>query len=146
MADDQSDLFCDTLFSLYSTHNRGPEQPTVDSHIQCLKEMLTVMGQVPIYLVIDAFGEYPDDSGIPSSREMVLEPVKEFVELGHPNLHLCTVVSRVIRNSTFRPQLTIWPHKRYSLHDESGQKQDINDYHCLCHSLGPKDEERARRR
>ena len=79
---DHSDISCDTLFSLYSAHNRGSEQPTVDSLIQRLKEMLTVMGQVPIYLVIDAIIECPNDSGIPSPREMVLELVKKIVELG----------------------------------------------------------------
>ena len=122
---DQSDLFCDTLSSLYSAHNRGSEQPTIDSLIQCLKEMLTVMGQVPIYLVIDALDECPNDSGIPSSREMVLELVKEIVELGRPNLHLC-ITSRPefdIQN-TLDPLAT----QKVSLHDESGQKQDISDY------------------
>ena len=79
---DHSDIFCDTVFSLYSAHNRGSEQPTVDSLIQRLKEMLTVMGQVPIYLVIDALNECSNASGIPSPREMVLELVKEIVELG----------------------------------------------------------------
>ena len=79
---DHSDITCDTLFSLYSAHNRGSEQPTVDSLIQRLKEMLTVMGQVPIYLVIDALNECSNASGIPSPREMVLELVKEIVELG----------------------------------------------------------------
>jgi glycerophosphoryl diester phosphodiesterase len=122
---DQSDIFCDTLFSLYSAHNRGSEQPTVDSLIQCLKEMLKVMGQVPIYLVIDALDECPDDSGIPSSRELVLELVKEIVELRRPNLHLC-ITSR----PEFDIQKTLDPlaTQKVSLHDESGQKQDINDY------------------
>ena len=122
---DQSDLFCDTLSSLYSAHNRGSEQPTIDSLIQCLKEMLAVMGQVPIYLVIDALDECPNDSGIPSSREMVLELVKEIVELGRPNLHLC-ITSR----PEFDIQTTLNPlaTQKVSLHDESGQKQDINDY------------------
>ena len=50
--------------------------------------MLTVMGQVPIYLVIEALDKCLNNAGIPSPREMVLELVKEIVELGHPNLHL----------------------------------------------------------
>ena len=122
---DQSDIFCDTLFSLYSAHNRGSEQPTVDSLIQCLKDMLTVIGQVPIYLVIDALDECPDDSGIPSSREMVLALVKELVELCRPNLHIC-ITSR----PEYDIQTTLGPlaTQKVSLHDESGQKQDINDY------------------
>ncbi|KAH9009923.1 hypothetical protein EDB83DRAFT_2451791, partial [Lactarius deliciosus] len=51
---DQSDTSCDALSSLYSAHKRGSEQPTVASLAQCLKDMLTMIGQVPIYLIIDA--------------------------------------------------------------------------------------------
>ncbi len=122
---DQSDQFCDALFSLYSAHKRGSEQPTVDSLAQCLKDMLTMMGQVPIYLIMDALDECPNDSGIPSLREEVLELVKELVELHHPNLHLC-VTSR----PEFDIRTTLGPlaTQQVSLHDESGQKQDINYY------------------
>jgi hypothetical protein len=80
-------------------------------------------GQVPIYLIMDALDECPNDSGIPSSREKVLELVKELVELRHPNLRLC-ITSRPefdIR-TTLQPLAT----QQLSLHDESGQKQDIN--------------------
>jgi hypothetical protein len=122
---DQSDILCDTLLTLYSAHNLGSEQPTVDVLIQCLKEMLTVLVKMPIYLIIDALDECPDDSGIPSSREMVLEFVTEIVELGRPNLHLC-ITSR----PEFDIQTTLDPlaTQKISIHDESGQKQDINDY------------------
>ncbi|KAH9015864.1 hypothetical protein EDB85DRAFT_2280173, partial [Lactarius pseudohatsudake] len=122
---DQSDTSCDALSSLYSAHKRGSEQPTVDSLVQCLKDMLTMMGQVPIYLIVDALDESPNDSGIPSSREKVLELVKELVDLHHPNLRLC-ITSRPeydIR-TTLEPLAT----QEVSLHNESGQKQDINDY------------------
>ena len=122
---DQSDIFCDALFSLYSAHKRGSEQPTVDSLAQCLKDMLTMMGQVPIYLIMDALDECPNDSGIPSLREEVLELVKELVELHHPNLHLC-VTSR----PEFDIRTTLGPlaTQQVSLHDESGQKRDIINY------------------
>ncbi|KAI9447183.1 hypothetical protein BJY52DRAFT_1228423 [Lactarius psammicola] len=43
---DQSDIFCDALFSLYSAHKRGSEQPTVDSLARCLKDMLTMIRQM----------------------------------------------------------------------------------------------------
>ncbi|KAH9003702.1 hypothetical protein EDB86DRAFT_2826288 [Lactarius hatsudake] len=122
---DQSDIFCDALSSLYSAHKRGSEQPTVDSLAQCLKDMLTMMGHVPVYLIIDALDESPNDSGIPSSREMVLELVKELVDFHHPHLRLC-ITSRPeydIR-TTLEPLAT----QQVSLHDEDGQKQDINDY------------------
>ncbi|KAH9012832.1 hypothetical protein EDB83DRAFT_2189816, partial [Lactarius deliciosus] len=122
---DQSDTSCDALSPLYFAHKSGSEQPTVASLAQCLKDMLTMMGQVPIYLIIDALDESPNDSGIPSSRENVLELVKELVNLHHPNLRLC-ITSRPeydIR-TTLEPLVT----QQVSLHDESGQKQDISDY------------------
>ena len=122
---DQSDKFCDILLSIVLRTQNGSEQPTDDSLAQCLKDMLTIAGQVPIYLVMDALDECPNDSGIPSSREKVLELVKELVELRHPNLRLC-ITSRPefdIR-TTLEPLAT----QQISLHDESGQKQDINDY------------------
>jgi hypothetical protein len=122
---DQSDTFCDALFSLYSEHKRGSEQPTDDSLAGCLKSMLTVMEQVPIYLIMDALDECPDDSGIPSSREKVLQLVKELVGLRHPNLRLC-VTSRP--EFDIRTVLETLATQQVSLHDESGQKKDINDY------------------
>ncbi|KAI9461937.1 hypothetical protein BJY52DRAFT_1222141 [Lactarius psammicola] len=122
---DQSDIFCDTLFSLYSKHKRGLEQPTVDSLAECLKSMLTIMGQMPMFLIMDALDECPNDSGIPSSREEVLELVKELVELRHPDLRLC-VTSRP--EFDIRTTLESLATQQLSLHDESGQKQDINNY------------------
>jgi hypothetical protein len=121
---DQSDIFCDALFSLYSAHNRGSKQPTNGALAECLKNMLMI-SELPIYLVMDALDECPDDSGIPSSREKVLKLVKELVELHHPNLRLCI---------TSRPEFDIFTKleplatQQLSLHDESGQKLDITDY------------------
>jgi hypothetical protein len=122
---DQSDMFCDTLSSLYSTHKQGSEQPTDDSLAQCLKDMLMTMGQVPIYLIMDALDECPNDSGIPSSREKVLKLVKELIGLHHPNLRMC-VTSRPEFGicTTLKPLAT----QQVSLHDEIGQMQDIIDY------------------
>ena len=122
---DQSDILCNALFSLFTSHKRGSEQPTDDSLARCLEDMLAMMKQVPIYIVMDALDECPNDSGIPSSREKVLELVRDLVELRHPNLRLC-ITSRPefdIR-STLEPLAT----QQLSLHDEGGQKQDIVDY------------------
>jgi hypothetical protein len=122
---DQSDIFCDALFTLYSAHKQGSEQPMEESLAECLINMFTMIGQVPIYLVIDALDECPNDSGIPSSREKVLKLVKQLVGLRRPNLRLC-ITSRPefdIR-TTLRPLAT----QKISLHDEVGQKQDIIDY------------------
>src|ERR1700761_2565027 len=122
---DHSDVFFDILLSLYSAHKEGSEKPANDSMVQCLKKMLTTTGQPPIYFVIDALDECPNDSGIPSPREKVLDLVKELVMLWPRNLRLCI---------TSRPEFDICtmlqPLARHkiSLHDESGQKQDIIDY------------------
>ena len=122
---DQSEIFFGTLFSLYSAHKDGSETPTVGSLAECLKDMLAITGQGPVYLVMDALDECPNDSGIPTSREKVLSLVKELVGLRHPSLRLC-ITSRPefdIR-TTLEPLAT----QQVSLHDESGQKQDIIDY------------------
>ena len=122
---DRSEKLCDVLFELYSAHEDGSEQPTDDSLARCLKDMLTIMGPVTVYLIIDALDECPNDSGIPSSREKVLKLVKELIGLHHPNLRLC-ITSR----PEFDIRTTLGPlaTQQVSLHDESGQKQDINDY------------------
>ena len=122
---DQSDVLCTTLSSLFSSHKRGSEQPTDDSLSRCLKDMLTIMRQVPTYIVIDALDECPNDSGIPSSREKVLELVRDLLELRHPNLRLC-ITSRP--EFDIRTTLESLATQQLSLHDESGQKQDIVDY------------------
>ncbi|KAH8983008.1 hypothetical protein EDB92DRAFT_2106421 [Lactarius akahatsu] len=86
---DQSDPCCDALFSFYSRHKRGSEQPTIDSLMLCLKTMLTTIWPLPTYLIVDALDECPDFPGIPSLREKVLGLVRELVEFRHPNLQLC---------------------------------------------------------
>ena len=122
---DQSDIFCDILFSLYSAHKQGSEQPTDDSLVECLKNMLRMIGQGPIYLIMDALDECPNGSGIPSSREKVLRLVKELVCLHRTNLRLC-VTSRP--EFDIRSVLKLLATQQISLHDESGQKQDIIEY------------------
>ena len=121
----QSDQLCDILHGLYKEHQDGSQQPNHASLLRCLKSMLAIVGSGPVYLIMDALDECPNDSGMPSSREKMLMTVKELVELRHSNLRLC-VTSRPeydIR-TTLEPLAT----QRVSLHDEDGQKQDINDY------------------
>ena len=122
---DQSDMFCDILSSFYSAHKQGSRQPTEDSLAECLKNMLTATGKVPIYLIMDALDECPNDSGIPSLRERVLKLVKQLVGLHRPNLRLC-VTSRP--EFDIRTTLKALATQQISLHDEDGQKQDITDY------------------
>ena len=121
---DHSDVFFDILFSLYSAHKEGSEKPANDSMVQCLKKMVTTTGQAPIYIIIDALDECPNDSGIPSPREKVLDLVKELDRLW-PRLRLC-ITSRP--DFDIHTALEFRARKKISLHDESGQKQDIINY------------------
>ncbi|KAN0116376.1 hypothetical protein V8E52_005995 [Russula decolorans] len=116
---------CDILSDLYSDHDKGKNQPSDNSLAECLKNMVAVPDQPPIYLIIDALDESPNTSGISSPRDMVLQLVKELVDLSLPNLHIC-VTSRP--EFDIRNVLEPLTSRRVSLHDQSGQKQDIEDY------------------
>jgi len=116
---------CDILSKLYLAHDNGKNQPSDSVLTECLKDMLTLHDQHPIYLVMDALDESPITSGIPSARERVLRLLKELVDLGLPKLHIC-VTSRPevdIRNA-IEPLTSL----RVSLHDQTGQNEDIADY------------------
>ncbi len=116
---------CNILSDLYSAHDDGKNQPSDTILAECLKEMLALPDQHPIYLIIDALDESPNTSGIPSPRERVLQLVKELVEFRLPNLRICV---------TSRPEIDIrdvfetLTSRRVSLHDQSGQKKDIVEY------------------
>jgi hypothetical protein len=123
----QSNPCCDILSRLYSDRGNGAQQPKDDALKRCLIEMLTVTAQDrhPIYLIVDALDECSNVSGIPTSRRRVLQLVKELVDLHIPNLHIC-VTSRP--EVDIRDVLEPLTSRRVSLHDQSGQKKDIEDY------------------
>ena len=116
---------CDILSDLYLAHDKGKNQPSDTSLAECLKKLVSLPNQPPIYLVIDALDESPNASGISSPREMVLRLLEELVDLSLQNLRICV---------TSRPEIDIrnvlepLTSRRVSLHDQSGQKQDIEDY------------------
>ena len=116
---------CDILSDLFLDHDEGKNQPSDNALAECLKKMLTLPNQRPTYLIIDALDECPNTPGIPSPRERVLHLLKELVELHLPDLHVC-VSSRP--EIDIRDVLEPLTSRRVSLHDQSGQKQDIIDY------------------
>ena len=121
----RSDPCCGILSRLYSSHDCGVREPSDRAMVECLKEMLTHEAQGPTYIIMDALDECPMTSTIPSPREEVLELVDELVDLKLPNLHIC-VTSRPEHDiQAVIERLTLCP---VSLHDESGQQQDIVDY------------------
>jgi NACHT domain len=121
----RSDPRCDILSRLYSDHDDGTRRPNDDTLTQCLKKMLKLPDQRPTYLIMDALDECSNISGLPTSRERVLQLVEELVDLDIPNLHICV---------TSRPEVDIrvvlepLTSRGVSLHDQSGQKKDIEDY------------------
>jgi hypothetical protein len=120
-----SDPCCDILSRLYSAHGRGAQKPSDRAMVECLKEMLALKTHRPTYIIMDALDECPITSTIPSLREEVLELVDELVGLDLPNLHICVTsrpehdIRTVFEQSTQRS---------VSLHDQSGQQQDIVNY------------------
>ena len=120
-----SSLRCDILSRLYSVHDDGRKEPSDIVLTKCLKDMLTLPDQLPIYLIMDALDESPNTSGIPSARERVLQLLKELVDLRLPSLHIC-VTSRP--EADIQKGIVPLTSLRVSLHDQSGQKEDIADY------------------
>jgi hypothetical protein len=122
---DRSDLCCYILHRIYVTHNNGAHKPTDDVLIQSLKETLTLSNDCPTYIIMDALDECPNTFGMPSPREVVLDFVKELVELSLPRLHICITSRPEIDIRTVLEPLTT---RRVSLHEETGQTKDIVEY------------------
>ena len=76
-------------------------------------------------MIVDALDECPNTSAVRSPRAKVLNLIQELIESQFPNLHICvtsrpeTDIKDVLDTLTFRS---------VSLHDEGGQKRDIEDY------------------
>lgn len=121
----RSDSFCDVLSRLYKSHGNGARQPSDSALVDCLKEMVILPDQAPVYIILDALDVCPNTSGVPSAREQVLDLVKELVSLRLSSLHIC-VTSRP--EVDIRGTLESLVSHSISLHDESGQKDDIANY------------------
>ena len=118
----QSDPYCDVLSKFYSDHANGLRRPSDDALEGCLKDLLKLPGLASVYIVVDALDECPNTR---SSRAEVLNLLEELIKLQLPDLRICV---------TSRPETDIKdvldpliPHC-VSLHDESEQKTDIENY------------------
>ena len=121
----QSIHYRDILHRLYLAHYSGIQVPSDGVLTECLKDMLLFPNEVPVYIFMDAIDECPNTSGVPSPREEILGLVEELVNLRLPNLRLC-VTSR--SEIDIRVALEPLSSFRVSLHDQTGQKEDIADY------------------
>jgi hypothetical protein len=120
----KSDSCFEVLSQLYSD-NRGLQKPNIDVLKKCMTDMLSLPGQAPIHIIVDGLDECPNFPGRPSAREEVLDLIEELIDSNLPNLHLC-VASRpeVDIRMVLEPLTSL----KISLHDESGQKEDIIKY------------------
>ena len=121
----QSDPYCDILSKFYSEHAKGLSRPSDDGLVECFKDLINLPGLAPVYLIVDALDECPNKSAIPSSRAEVLNLLKELIEFQLLNLRIC-VTSRP--EADIKDVLDPLIPLRVSLHDEKGQKTDIDNY------------------
>ena len=116
---------CAILHRVYEAHDKGTRQPSDDALKECLKQMLRLSEQRPIFIILDALDECPDCSGFPPPRSEVLQLVKDLVDLRLRGVYIC---------ATSRPEVDIravlepLAFRSVSLHDENGQKADIAEY------------------
>ena len=121
----ESDACFDIVSQLYSGHSRGIRKPDIDALKKCVTDMLSLPGQAPVYVIVDALDECPNFPGRPSARGRVLELIEELVNLKLRNVHLC-VASRP--EMDIRIVLEPLTSLKLSLHDEKGQMEDIIAY------------------
>ena len=121
----QSDSYCDILYTFYLQHANGSQPPSDDALSRCLEEILKHPGQAPIFLIVDALDECPDTYALSSPRDKVLMLLNDLVDLQLPSLRLC-VTSRP--ESDIKVVLQPLNFRSVSIHDESGQIRDIENY------------------
>ena len=121
----QSNSYNDILASFYLTHQNGAQSAGDDELFRCLKDVLSLRGQAPVYLIIDALDECPNKSALSSPRLDVLKLLEGLVDSQLPNLRIC-VTSRP--EADIKPILEPLTFRSVSLHDERGQREDIENY------------------
>ena len=121
----QSDSYYDVLFEFYSEHAKGSRSPSDDDLAERLKDLLKLPGLAPVYLIVDGLDECPKTSAIPSPRTDVLKLLENLIKSRFPNLRVF-VTSRP--EADFKHVLDPLNPRYVSLHDERGQKGDIEDY------------------
>ena len=122
-----SDSCRHALHQLFMICRDGSEQPSEASLTQCLETMIDLPQQIPIYLIFDALDECPNDSGTPSAREKVLDFIQGLFRSSHPNVFVC-ITSRPEQDISAALNPFTSTSNFVSLHDESGQRLDIDSY------------------
>jgi hypothetical protein len=119
---------CRDVFSrLYAEFGDGLEHPSDVVLARYLDNILGLPGQVPVFIIIDALDECPNNIGTPSAREKVRNFVEDLVLSKRSNLSIC-ITSRPEQDiqSVLNPLTSAL--RRVPLQEEGGQKEDINNY------------------
>ena len=121
----QSDSYYQILSGLYSGHANGSRHPSDGGLTRCLKDILGVPGQAPVYLIVDGLDECPNTPDMPSPREKILMLFEDLNKSQLPNLRICV---------TSRPEIDIklalepMAFRSVSLHNESEHQKDIEKF------------------
>ena len=121
----QSDSYCDILSKFYLDHDSGSQHPGDDELVRCLKNIVELPGQAPIFLIVDGLDECPDTTSLPSPREKVLMPLEDLINSRLPNLRICVTSRPEVDIKLALEPLTF---RSISLHEERGQIEDIERY------------------
>jgi hypothetical protein len=121
----QSDSYSDILSKFYLEHANGSRHPSDNVLAGCLKDLLNLPGNAPVYLIVDALDECPNTSSIPSPRDEVLNLIQELIKSQILDLRVCVTSRPEADIKDFLEPLVLYT---VSLHDESGQKRDIEEY------------------
>jgi hypothetical protein len=121
----QSDPYHDVISTFYSTSDRGTRSPSDNELAECLKHLLKLPGQAPVYLIVDALDECPDTSEVSSPRENILILLEDLIDSKLPNLRIC-VTSRP--EADIKVALEPLTFHSVSIHEERGHREDIENY------------------
>ena len=121
----QSDSYYEILSKFYLEHNKSSRPPSDNALAGCLKDLLKLPRLAPIYLIVDALDECPKPSAVRSPRAEVLSFIEQLVKTQIPNLRVCVTSRPELDIKGVLAPLTV---RSVSLHDEGGQKRDIEDY------------------
>ena len=122
---DQSDSYVKVLSTFYSSHRDGAQTASDEELAQCLKNLLQLPTQAPVYLIVDALDECSNLYALSSPREKVLLLLEDLIDSQLPNLRIC-VTSRP--EADIKTVLEPLSFRSVSIHDESGQMEDIENY------------------
>jgi hypothetical protein len=89
--------------------------------------MVGLPGQLPIFIIMDALDECPNNTGTPSAHDKVLDFVEDLVGSGLSNLFICITSwpeqdIQAVLNSLTSPSHCV------ALHEEVGQQKDTYNF------------------